>query len=214
MWNNQGDGILMTPTGKGKVVIISSPSGGGKSSICRQLLERNPAWRFSVSYTTRSRRPDEVHGREYFFVSADEFRRLAKQDFFAEHCRVHLYEYGTPKKPLEDVRAEGGVVLLDIDVQGAEKIKAVFADAITIFILPPSIAALRSRLSTRGTETQEQLQVRFENATREMRLWRRFEYAVINDTLATAVREVESAIIAHHCRTDRLAPEQIENIIG
>lgn len=204
----------MSGAAKGKIVIISSPSGGGKSSICRELRERNPSWQFSISYTTRDRRPDEEHGREYFFVAGEEFDRLVERDFFAEHCHVHLYQYGTPREPLEQVLAQGGVVLLDIDVQGAEKIKTSYPEAITIFILPPSIEALRSRLSTRGTETAEQLQVRFENAAREMRLWRKFEYAVINENLETAVDEVESAIISHHCRTDKVASEQIENIIG
>lgn len=201
---------------QGKVVIISSPSGGGKSSICNELIRRNRdrGWRFSISYTTRARRGDEVEGREYYFVSQEEFDRLADRDFFAEHCKVHLYQYGTPRGPLETVLNEGGVMLLDIDVQGAEKIKAAYPQAITIFILPPSVAALRRRLSARGTETPEQLQVRYENATREMKLWKKFEYAVINDDLQVAVSEVESAIIAHHCRTDRRAAEQIENIIG
>lgn len=201
---------------QGKVVIISSPSGGGKSSICNELIRRNRdrGWRFSISYTTRAKRGDEVDGREYYFVSQEEFDRLARQDFFAEHCKVHLYQYGTPRGPLESVLNEGGVMLLDIDVQGAEKIKAAYPQAITIFILPPSVAALRRRLSTRGTETPEQLQVRYENATREMKLWKNFEYAVINDDLQVAVSEVESAIIAHHCRTDKRAAEQIENIIG
>ncbi len=204
----------MASSAKGKIVIISSPSGGGKSSICRMLLQRNPGWRFSISYTTRSRRPDEQHGREYYFVDNAEFDRLAREDYFAEHCKVHLYQYGTPRGPLEAVLADGGVMLLDIDVQGAEKIKTIYPEAITIFILPPSIPALRSRLSTRGTETQEQLQVRFENAKNELKLWAKFEYAVINENLETAINEVESVIVSHHCRTDRIPPEQIKNIIG
>jgi guanylate kinase len=204
----------MTTKTQGKIVIISSPSGGGKSSICRKLLNNNADWRFSISYTTRAPRSDEQDGREYYFVSQDEFERLAAEDFFAEHCRVHLYQYGTPRKPLEDVLSGGGVVLLDIDVQGAEKIKTAYPQAITIFILPPSVADLRERLSARGTETKEQLQVRFENAAREMKLWNRFEYVVINRELDTAVDEVESAITSHHCRTDQIDTEQIKNIIG
>ena len=195
-------------------MIISSPSGGGKSSICRNLLARNTQWGFSISYTTRGPRSDEQDGREYYFVSADEFERLAAADFFAEHCKVHLYQYGTPRKPLEEVLDRGGVVLLDIDVQGAEKIKVAYPQAITIFILPPSVADLRERLSTRGTETPEQLQVRFENAAREMKLWNRFEYVITNEELDRAVNEVESAIVSHHCRTDLIDPEQIKNIIG
>jgi len=206
----------MASTAKGKIVIISSPSGGGKSSICRQLLERHDGagWGFSISYTTRARRPDERDGREYYFVTDDEFARLADQHFFAEECRVHLYRYGTPRKPLEAVLDNGGVMLLDIDVQGAKKIKAEYPMAATIFILPPSVAALRERLTARGTETQEQLDVRFRNAAEEMKLWKQFEYAVVNDDLNVAVQEVEAIIESHHCRTDRISSEQIENIIG
>ena len=204
----------MTTDAKGKIVIISSPSGGGKSSICRYLLQRNEGWRFSVSYTTRKPRSDEEDGREYYFVETDRFEQMVAEDFFAEHCKVHLYQYGTPREPLEAVLDGGGVMLLDIDVQGATKIKAAYPQAITIFILPPSVADLEKRLSTRGTETEEQLQVRFDNAAREMKLWNGFEYAVINRDLTTAVNEVESAIVSHHCRTDRIDPEQIKSIIG
>jgi len=204
-------------TGKaGKIVIISSPSGGGKTSICRRLLADNAddGWEFSISYTTRSMRPGEKSGREYYFVSESEFDNLAEHDFFAEHCGVHLYKYGTPREPLEKVLESGGVMLLDVDVQGAERLKAAYPQAITIFVLPPSVDALRSRLKARGTETDEQLQVRFRNATDEMKLWRRFQYAVINEELESAVGEVRSIIGGHHCRTDQMDPEQIENMIG
>jgi len=201
----------------GRVVIISSPSGGGKSSICRRLLSRkrrNDGWQFSVSYTTRSRRPGERNGREYFFVSEDEFQQLVKKNFFAEHFPVHLYHYGTPRKPLDNVRHNGGVMLLDVDVQGAFRLKKEYPDAITIFVLPPSITELRRRLKRRGTETREQLQVRFENAKREMRLYGRFEYAVVNQDLDLATRQVLCIIEAHFCRTERLKGEQIKKIAG
>ena len=203
----------MTATTTGKIVIISSPSGGGKSSICRELLSRH-GWKFSVSYTTRAKRPDEKDGREYFFVSDEQFQALVDKGFFAEDCRVHLYRYGTPREQLEAVLESGGVMLLDIDVQGAHKIKDAYPQAITIFILPPSVEALRTRLTARGTETAEQLEVRRNNATNEMKLWQEFEYAVINDELAVAVQEVDAIIRSHHTRTDKIPPEQIENIIG
>jgi len=203
----------MTAGATGKIVIISSPSGGGKSSICRQLLAKH-GWTFSISYTTRAKRPDEQDGREYVFVSDEKFQELADTRFFAEDCRVHLYRYGTPREQLEAVLEGGGVMLLDIDVQGAKKIKRAYPQAITIFILPPSVKALRTRLTARGTETQEQLEVRRRNATEEMKLWHDFEYAVINDDLAVAVQEVEAIILSHHTRTDKIPAEQIENIIG
>jgi guanylate kinase len=206
----------MKKTGKGTIVIISSPSGGGKTSICRRLLtpaRRRRGWKFSVSYTTRQKRPGERNGREYHFVTPEQFDRLSRRGFFAEHCRVHLYHYGTPRKPLEQVLKKGGVMLLDVDVKGAFKLKRVYPQAITVFILPPSVAALRRRLKKRGTESPDQLRVRFENAKKEMRLYHRFEYAVINDDLDTAVQQVACIICSHQCRTENLDPEQIKRIV-
>jgi len=196
----------------GKIVIISSPSGGGKTSICRRLLtpaRKQRGWRFSISYTTRAKRKGERHGREYFFVDDSQFAGLVKQDFFAEHFKVHLYRYGTPRGPLENVLAKGGVMLLDVDVQGARRLKRLYPQAVTIFILPPSERALRMRLKRRGTETAAQLKVRFENAKKEMRLFRDFEYAVVNDELSEAVRKVRTVIEAHSCRTEYMSTEPL-----
>ena len=196
----------------GKIVIISSPSGGGKTSICRRLLtpaRKRRGWGFSISYTTRARRPGERHGREYYFVDEKQFAHLAKDDFFAEQFKVHLSRYGTPRQPLEQVLNKGGVMLLDVDVKGARRLKKVYPQAVTIFILPPSIKALRQRLSRRGTETKAQLKVRYDNAREEMKLFRRFEYAVVNDELNKAVKQVLSIIEAHSCRTKYLVAEPL-----
>ena len=200
----------------GKIVIISSPSGGGKTSICRRLLQAHAdkGWRFSISYTTRPKREGEKNGREYYFVDDKKFTELVKSDFFAEHFKVHLYQYGTPRGPLEEVLKTGGVMLLDVDVQGAKRLKEEYTEAITIFILPPSHDALRQRLKARGTETEEQFTIRLNNAQNEMKLWKDSEYVVINDDLDKAVNEVQSIVIAHHCRTDKCDVEQIERIIG
>jgi guanylate kinase len=201
----------------GRIVIISSPSGGGKTSICRRLLtsaRKHQGWTFSVSYTTRAKRTGERHGREYYFVGEAQFDRLAKKNFFAEHFRVHLYNYGTPRKPLEDVRRRGGTMVLDVDVNGAFRLLKEYPDAVTIFVLPPSILALRQRLRRRGTETKEQLHVRFKNAIGEMKLYRRFEYVVINEQLDDAVRDVLSIVRSHRCRVDHLPAEQIRRIVG
>ncbi|UCD62770.1 MAG: guanylate kinase [Candidatus Zixiibacteriota bacterium] len=200
----------------GKIVVISSPSGGGKTSICRRLLtpaRRQNGWTFSISYTTRRRRPSERNGREYYFVAEDKFRKLAAKNFFAEHFKVHLYRYGTPRRPLEKVIRSGGVIILDVDVQGAFRLKKTFPQAVTIFILPPSIPVLRRRLIRRGTETAEQRRVRFDNARKEIRLYKRFEYCVINDDLDTAVREVLGIITSHHCRTEHVPAEQIRKLL-
>ena len=128
----------------GKIVIVSSPSGGGKTTICRKLMSparRRKGWRFSISYTTRDPRVGERNGREYHFVTNEEFDRLTSQGFFAEHFKVHLYKYGTPRKPLEQVLRQGGVMLLDVDVKGARRIKREFPEVISIFVLPPARTA-------------------------------------------------------------------------
>ncbi|MBN1212439.1 MAG: guanylate kinase [candidate division Zixibacteria bacterium] len=201
----------------GKIVIISSPSGGGKSSICRKLLSparRKKGWTFSVSFTTRKARIGERNGREYYFVGEEKFMELARRDFFAEHFKVHLYRYGTPRAPLERIREKGGVVILDVDVQGAFRLRKEYPDAITIFVLPPSVTELRRRLKKRGTETREQLLVRFENAKKEIALFEKFDYVVINKELNVAVKEVLSIIRAHNCRIDYINKKQIKKKIG
>jgi guanylate kinase len=203
----------------GRIVIVSSPSGGGKTTICRKLLSptrRRQGWAFSVSYTTREPRKGEQDGREYHFVSNGQFDRLIREGFFAEHFKVHLYKYGTPRGPLEQVLRRGGVMLLDIDVKGAQRIRAEFPEAVSIFVLPPSRAALQRRLRKRGTETTAQLKLRLENAIREMRTFQRyrFEYVVVNEDLKTAVNQVLSIVEAHGCRLDKRDPEQLRKITG
>lgn len=203
----------------GQIVIISSPSGGGKTSICRKLLSptrKKDGWTFSISYTTRKPRPNEKNGREYFFVNDREFDRNVAENFFAEHFKVHLYKYGTPRKPIEEVRRKGGVMIFDVDVQGAKRLRKEYPDAISIFILPPSRAELRRRLSHRGTENREQLKVRLDTALEEMRTFRtyKFDYVVVNKELGKAVRQVLGIIEAHPCRVDRVDPEQLKKITG
>ena len=201
----------------GKIVIISSPSGGGKTSICKALLSpqrKKKGWRFSVSYTTRQKRNGEKSGREYFFVSEAEFDKNVREDFFAEYFKVHLYKYGTPRKPLDGVVKKGGVIILDVDVQGAAAIRREYPDSISIFVLPPSVRELRRRLRRRGTETDEQLRVRFENAKKEMKEYKKFPYTVINKDLQRAVDEVLAIITAHPCRTENIKKEQIQKIVG
>jgi guanylate kinase len=201
----------------GKIVIISSPSGGGKTSICNRLLSptrKRQGWKFSISYTTRNRRRGERNGREYFFVSEPDFKKLVAKDFFAEHFKVHLYRYGTPRQPLEEVVHKGGVMLLDVDVQGAFKLRRVYPQAVTIFVQPPSIVALKRRLTARGTETKEQLKVRFENAIEEMKLFSKFDYVVINQDLDVAVEEVLHIIASAHCRTTPYRMEQINRLLS
>jgi guanylate kinase len=205
----------------GKIVIISSPSGGGKTSICRGLLideRKKEGWRFSISHTTRQKREGEQHGKEYFFVTEEEFDQKAAEGFFAEHFKVHLYKYGTPCEQLDNVVEHGGVILLDVDVQGAAEILKEYPDAISIFVLPPSKEQLKERLHRRGTETPEQLEIRYNNAKQEMNEYRNFQYTVINEQLDSAINDVLE-IIANHpaphpCRTENINKEQITSIIS
>jgi len=141
-------------------------------------------------------------------VGESDFQKKADAGFFAEQFKVHLYNYGTPKGPLEKVLKQGGVMLLDVDVQGAQRLKRVYKQAITIFILPPSTTVLRKRLKQRGTETKAQLKVRFDNARKEMNLYHRFDYAVVNDDLSKAVKQVRTIIEAASFRTENLPMEQ------
>ncbi len=207
----------MARTDRGRIVIISSPSGGGKTSICRKILtpaRRRAGWTFSVSYTTRHKRPGERNGREYHFVESEAFARLVAKGFFAEHFQVHQYNYGTPRQPLEKVEQKGGTIILDVDIQGAFKLRQEYPDAIMIFVLPPSIAELRKRLKRRGTETAEQRRIRFERARQEMLAYDQFDYVVVNQELEVAAHQVLSIIEAHPCRIERVKKEQIRSIIG
>ena len=211
----------MTKRAPGKIVIISSPSGGGKTSICQGLLteeRKNRGWRFSISCTTRPKRQGEQHGREYFFVTEDEFDKKATEGFFAEQFPVHLYKYGTPKEQLDSVAEDGGVILLDVDVQGAAKIRQKYPDSISIFILPPSKEKLKERLQRRGTETPEQLEVRYNTAKLEMNAYSDFEYTVINENLDSAISEVLEIITGHpgslKSQTEKISKEQINSIIS
>ena len=200
----------------GIIVIISSPSGGGKTSICRKLLStsrKKQGWQFSISYTTRKKRPGERNGREYFFVDETSFQEMADKNLFAEHFKVHLSRYGTPRKPLEKVKINGGVMILDVDVQGAMRLSQEYPEAITIFILPPSIKELKRRLKGRGTETKEQLRVRFENSKKEIKDYRKFSYVVINHDVNEATAEVLSIIKSNSCRTENIDKEQIRKLL-
>jgi len=203
---------------KGKIIIISSPSGSGKTTICRELLKRNKSWRFSVSATTRKKRGNERNGREYWFVDHSEFLKKRDSNEFAEWFKVHSYYYGASRKPLEKVLYKGGIMLLDVDVQGARKLKREYPSAATIFILPPSKAELRRRLKQRGTEDDKQFKIRQKRALVEMKIATRFnryfEYIVVNKDLDTAVNEVEMIIKSLHCRRMNLDMEQIGRIVG
>lgn len=189
----------------GQLFIVCSPSGAGKTTLCRKLLERFPELRFSVSHTTRPRRPQEVDGRDYHFIDAAAFERMAGAGEFVEWAWVHGNRYGTSHAELRAALAEGRMLLLDVDFQGAAQIRGQYPNATAVFILPPSLAVLRERLRKRGTETPESLELRFRNALREIEAYPQFDYLVVNDLLERAVETLCGIVLAERARRTRRA---------
>lgn len=182
---------------RGRLFVISAPSGAGKTSLVKALLERNPALRVSVSHTTRKPRPHEAHGREYYFVSIEEFRDLVARGAFLEHAQVFDNYYGTGRETVERLLAAGTNVVLEIDWQGARQVRAALPECITIFILPPSRGALEERLTQRRTDSAEVIARRLRDAVGDMRHASEFDYVVVNDRFDAAVDDL-GAIIAGH----------------
>jgi guanylate kinase len=180
-----------------KLIVISAPSGGGKTTLCERLLCDFPQLKLSISSTTRAPRGKETHGREYFFLTKDEFEKGIRDGFFAEWASVHGNYYGTSKKVIEDSFKKGFSVLLDIDVQGAESLRKAFPkECFSIFISPPDLATLEKRLRGRGTDSEEVIQKRLHNAAVEMSQKDRFHRVIINDDLNRAYSELKNEIRA------------------
>lgn len=186
----------------GFLFIISSPSGGGKSTILRELRRRDPALLYSVSCTTRPPRDREVHGRHYFFLTVPEFRRRIRRGELLEWALVHGNYYGTPKRFIDEKTAAGRVVLLDLDVQGAAQIRRRRGDAVSLFLLPPSLRELEVRLRRRR-DTRGSIATRLKNARRELARAREYDYCVVNDRLEAAVAQAEAVLLAERLRTRR-----------
>ena len=185
-------------------VILSAPSGGGKTTIARMLLARRPDLGYSVSCTTRAPRPTEVPGRDYYFMSRAEFIAKREERAFAESAEVHGNLYGTLRAEVERVMAGGQHVVMDIDVQGAVQFVRAFPHSVTIFILPPSAEVLLDRLRSRKTESPAQLAARLQSALQELQQVDEYEYVVVNDDLERAVSSVESIIDAEVVSRERL----------
>jgi guanylate kinase len=185
-----GAGMTNTNNGKGKVVIVSGPSGVGKSTICKEILRKLDYIYLSVSVTTRPKSEAEVDGQDYWFVSEEDFRNRIEKDLLLEHAEVFGHLYGTPKDKVDEVLQAGKVVILEIDVQGAIKARAVYPDAVMIFILAPSQKDLAKRLNHRGREADEAAEERLNGASAEIAAaWQYYEYMVINEDLQQAVNE-------------------------
>ncbi len=185
----------------GQLFIISAPSGAGKSTLCKALLGRFPDLLFSVSHTTRRPRPGETHGVEYFFTTKEDFVRGIEKSKWAEWAEVHGNFYGTSAEFLDKKLKNGEDVLLDIDVQGTIQILGRYPDSTTIFIMPPSLDILRSRLASRKTESQEVIEARFANAEKEMAEKHRYRHVIVNDVLEEAIAELISLV--ETCRSAR-----------
>lgn len=188
---------------KGNLIIITSPSGGGKGTLIAELMKRGVGIGYSVSYTTRPMRPNEIEGKDYSFIGVEEFERRMANDEFLEFATVHGNYYGTSRVRVESLIAEGVDVILEIDVQGAADVLKKLPDAVSIFILPPSFQELEQRLRSRKTEDPEQLAVRLRNSFEEVRRYDEFEFVVINDNIADAVRRLESIILGERQRRTR-----------
>lgn len=197
-------------------VILSAPSGGGKTTIARRLLERRTDLGYSVSCTTRAPRDGEVDGRDYRFLSPEAFLAARDAGEFAEWAEVHGNYYGTLRSEVERVLASGRHVLMDIDVQGAEQFHAAFPDTVLVFVLPPSGEVLKSRLMARQSESRERLLVRLRNARAELGEIGHYHYVVVNDNLDRAVDQVGAIIEAEGLRRDRVleVEAQVEALIA
>lgn len=193
-------GVTMS---KGFLLVISGPAGTGKGTVCKELLKRNKDIVYSVSATTRKPRIGEIDGVNYYFVTEEKFKSMIENDEFLEYAYVHTNYYGTPKKFVFEQIEKGEIVLLEIDVQGAMQIKKKFPEAVFIFLLPPSMEELKNRIVKRGTETEEDIKRRYENAFKELDFVDNYDYFVINDVVEDAVSDIESIIRAEKLKVKR-----------
>ena len=189
---------------RGLMFVLSSPSGAGKSTITRALMERHDDLTMSVSATTRSPRPGEIDGEHYHFISVDEHKRMVRDGEFLEHARVFDNFYGTPRKPVEDALASGRDVLFDIDWQGAQQLESNAGDdMVSVFILPPSAAELEERLKKRAQDPPEVIARRMAKSADEMSHWNEYQYIVINVDIEESIRQVEAILVAERLRKQR-----------
>jgi guanylate kinase len=189
---------------RGLMLVLSSPSGAGKSTIARNLLESDSSLELSVSVTTRPRRGSEIEGVHYHFCSMREFERLRDSDALLEWAEVHGNCYATPREPAELALAQGRDMLFDIDWQGAQQLKEKMrADIVSIFILPPSMKELKARLKRRAEDQEAVIETRLKNARNEIEHWKEYDFVIVNDDLDRAFAEVRGIVIAERLRRDR-----------
>lgn len=197
---------------KGNLFIITSPSGGGKGTLIREVLRTVPHVGYSVSFTTRAARVSEEHGKHYYFVSRSEFEKKIAEGEFLEWANVHGNLYGTSRAQVASELNLGRDIILEIDVQGAKIVKNLQPEAVGVFILPPSFEVLRERLTARQTETAEALQTRLQNSKEEVSHWNEFDYVIINDELTRASADLRAVFLAERIKQGRQSAN-IEKII-
>ena len=200
---------------RGMMLVLSSPSGAGKTTLSRRLLENEHNVVMSVSATTRPKRPNEVEGRDYFFVDEKEFQRRVAAGELLEHALVFGHHYGTPKKPVMDALAEGLDVLFDIDWQGTQQLRQQRDDVVTVFVLPPSRAELENRLRARAQDPPEVMARRMAKAGDEISHWAEYDYVIVNDEIARAQAEVGTILAAERLKRTRQPgiPEFVETLM-
>ena len=211
---NSGIHVAGNKVTAGILFVVSSPSGGGKGTLIRRVLQLMPDLSYSVSYTTRAPRNGEMEGREYFFVNRQAFEEMVAANQFLEWACVHGNLYGTARQQVATETRAGLDIVLEVDVQGAESIRKLILDTVSIFILPPSYEVLKQRLIARGTDTPEELEVRLRNAPDELRQFSCFDYVIINDDIDRAAGQLAAIIHAERARCARreeIVKEVIEN---
>ena len=192
-----------TNEGRGILFVVSSPSGGGKGTLIQRVLKQVPNLSYSVSYTTRAPRNGEVNGREYFFVTPEKFEAMVAANDFLEWAQVHSKLYGTARQQVVREVSEGRDIILEVDVQGAASVRQLVADAVSIFILPPSFEILKQRLQARGTDSPEELDLRLRNAPTELKDYSAFQYVILNDDLDRAANQMTAIVHAERARLSR-----------
>lgn len=188
---------------KGLLLVVSGPSGAGKGTICKALLNKNDKIKLSVSATTRKPRNGEVHGVNYFFIEKEEFTRMVENGEFLEHAQIYDNFYGTPKAAIIECLEKGQDIILEIEMQGARQIKEVYPEGVFIFVLPPSLEELKSRIVGRGTETQEEIEKRFSCAFEEINQIVNYDYFIVNEDIEKSVNDVEAIILSEKNKVTR-----------